>query len=578
MDFQFYPTPKALAERLWAMFKNRDFIRVLEPSAGNADLAKAAPWRSEYRHHSHYTTIDCCEIDVTRHALLREAGCNIVGLDFMNFGSGSIYSHIVMNPPFAAGAAHVLKAWEILWDGEIVAIINADTLRNPHSQERKHLLKLIALHGEVEYVEGAFQVPDAERKAAVDVALVYLRKEADAQEEIYGDLLAEMREDASNEDSLARGYEKRQELALPNTTIENAVVCFKAAVRAMQESVRAEAKSNYYTSLLGDTMAVRNGNAGKGIPQADSIEFVKKRTGSAYEGLKDRAWTSILRSSNFTSKLSSKAQQRVEKEFESIKKLEFSTSNIYGFLLGIVESQGQIQIEMCCDVFDSIVKYHTENTVYFRGWKSNSAHRTCGMRIKTTRFIIPGHKPASFSRGMDYESMRMLSDFDKVFALVDGKTMPDVSLQEVFDKNFTELCHGKRCSSSYFDVRLHPGIGTIHFFPRDKKLVDRFNRLVGRHRRWLPQECEKTNAAFEKQFDDAEKLDKEFRAELSKVAGRSWYDDPLRGLFSSDAEMVEKAQANIDAAASIVQLRHGINVDFQLEDNRNDQQQLLLAA
>ena len=35
---QFYPTPKALAERAWALFKNRTFTRVLEPSAGDGAL------------------------------------------------------------------------------------------------------------------------------------------------------------------------------------------------------------------------------------------------------------------------------------------------------------------------------------------------------------------------------------------------------------------------------------------------------------------------------------------------------------------------------------------------------------
>jgi len=55
----------------------------------------------------------------------------VVGHDFLEFKMGAIYSHIIMNPPFSQGAAHVLHAWHILYDGEIVALLNAETVRNP---------------------------------------------------------------------------------------------------------------------------------------------------------------------------------------------------------------------------------------------------------------------------------------------------------------------------------------------------------------------------------------------------------------------------------------------------------------
>lgn len=31
-----------------------------------------------------------------------------------------------MTPPFASGVEHVLKAWNLLYDGELVAILNAE--------------------------------------------------------------------------------------------------------------------------------------------------------------------------------------------------------------------------------------------------------------------------------------------------------------------------------------------------------------------------------------------------------------------------------------------------------------------
>jgi hypothetical protein len=46
--------------------------------------------------------------------ILRDKGLTVVGLDFFAFEGGEVYSHVVMNPPFAQGARAVLKAWDVL--------------------------------------------------------------------------------------------------------------------------------------------------------------------------------------------------------------------------------------------------------------------------------------------------------------------------------------------------------------------------------------------------------------------------------------------------------------------------------
>lgn len=147
-ELQFYPTPRWLADRAWNMFSDREFTRVLDPSAGEGALAQAAP-RDYY---DRAPKVDVIEIDASKHPILREHGLRVVGLDFLGFEGGHCYTHVVMNPPFAAGAKHVLKAWDMLWEGEIVAILNAQTLRNPFSAERKRLLQLVEDHGSVEYI------------------------------------------------------------------------------------------------------------------------------------------------------------------------------------------------------------------------------------------------------------------------------------------------------------------------------------------------------------------------------------------------------------------------------------------
>lgn len=585
-DYQFYPTPLALAVKAWSKFKNKEFVRILEPSAGDGALIKASP---SYAKRGYYDIlpVDVCEIDFSKHAILRDIpGVSIVGMDFMEFGSGAIYSHILLNPPFSAGVSHVLKAWDILFDGEIVAIINAETVRNPYSRERKLLVSLIEQFGDVEFVKSAFAGEDAERKTEVEIALVSLCKKSNAAEAIVGTLLDDLQVENANlkAERLAQGYEQMQELMIPTTVLENSVMAFNAAVTAMRAAVIAEARASYYSKMLGLTMAMRDSEEDLSAPVDTSVAWVKTQIAGRYLTLKDQAWAGLLRSSQVTDKLSSKAQKRLESEFARIKELEFTVNNIYGFMTGLVENQGQIQLDMACDIFDLITRYHTDNLCFYKGWKSNDHHRDCGMRIKTTRFVIPSYGGGRFS--LSCEAMCKIIDFDKVFAMLDGKQSSEVSLEYVFRSQFKNLCAGERISSSYFDVRYYPGAGTLHFFATNKALIDKLNKLVGEHRKWLPPADAKVSETFWQQYEKAEKLDKEMRAAIddqikanNKLGIRiSSWDHPLKGLFNEDRS--ENSRKAVDDAMTKVLERHGISVDFRLEAPQSDEQgqMLLLAA
>lgn len=571
MDVQFYPTPQPLVDRAWDKFKNREFTRVLEPSAGEGHLAKGRPHHNDSGWYDRKPALDCIELDVTKHAHLRKSGFDVIGIDFMEFdGAGAIYSHVIMNPPFAYGAQHVLKAWELLYDGEIVAILNAETIRNPYSKEREMLVRLIARYGEVEFIEGAFAGVEAERKTDVDVALVYLKKEASFGKDLVGDIMDGLKREGHH--GLDAGFEEANELAIPASFVENSVLMFTAAVKAMRESVFAEARATKYASRMGMTMEQANAEKGK-EPSKDeaSLKWVREEIHTRYADLKNRAWTGILRSTEVLSRLSSSAQKRVESEFETIKKLEFSVSNIYGFLGGLVAKQGEIQIEMACDVFDLITRYHSDNTVFYMGWKSNDAHRTCGMSVKMTRFVIPGNPTESWQQSITWEGMQMLRDFDKVFSMLDGKAEPEVSLEHVFRFQFGELKAGARVSASYFDVRYYPKRGTIHFFARDKKLVGRLNRLVGRHRQWLPPEGERVSDEFWLQFDQAEKFDAELRKEVASKSRGGWsWDDPFWKVTSRSGDEQAKGVAAVTEAIAAVLTRNGINPDAMLEAPKSE--------
>jgi len=561
--YQYYPTPEALSRKAWATFKNQQFTRVLEPSAGEGHLLRSVPYQYGKR-----LPIDCIEIDIRKHAVLRDEGFAVVGMDFLQFQSGSVYSHIIMNPPFADGAKHVLKAWEILFDGEIVAILNAETVRNPFSKERQLLSRLIEQHGEVEFLPEMFVGEDAERKTPVEVALVWLRKTSTFEQDILGCILDDLRQDRREADDLAGEFQMPNELALPNAFIDNAVLMFNAAVEAARQAVVSEARASRYRTMLGKTLGELSGG---GISSEDesSSDAVKRTLFKRYHDLKNRAWVSILRSTQVTSRLSSAAQKRLESDFETVKSLEFTVPNIYGFLQGIIDQQGEIQLSMVCDVFDLITRYYSDNAVFYMGWKSNDKHRTLGMRIKTTRFILPGHGSSSYQNGLNWESERLLADFDKVFALLDGKTEAEVSLVSVFRQHFHALRVGKRIGGSYFDVRYYPGVGTIHFFPKSKTLIDRMNRWVGRQRRWLPPVDIQAGKGFWHQFEQAEAFDKAFHTEVNKQCkrnGRAIRFDPFWAIKHGGESERERGHGLLTQAMSTVLVSRGIDPDAVLEN------------
>ena len=190
----FYPTPLNLIERMLEEYdgyennhtrKSSKIKTLLEPSAGKGDIVDYIEenWRD--------TDIDCIEIDTTLQATLKGKKYRVVYDDFLTYKTYKKYDLIVMNPPFDNGEKHLLKALELQQDGgKIICLLNAETLRNPYSNQRKVLVnKLEELNAEIEFIHDAFI--DAERKTNVEVAII---KVEIPEQEYISDIFENMRE------------------------------------------------------------------------------------------------------------------------------------------------------------------------------------------------------------------------------------------------------------------------------------------------------------------------------------------------------------------------------------------------
>lgn len=566
MNYQYYPTSEKTTAIMWSMFK-KEPTHVCDPSAGKGNLLKFAkmgfpgiseneiPWiqdednslskygirlreRAKFKF-ANIKKMSAIEIDIQHHASLKELGANIIGYDFLQTESLATVSHVIMNPPFSEGARHVLHAWRCVYDAEIVAIVNAETIKNPFSIERQKLVELIEKHGSVQFLQNQF-TDDVERKTDVEVALIYLEK-VPAKFINLESIMEGLSVDAPD---LTVDVETCNALSLPSNFIHDTCVRFRQAVAAARKASEALAVANRFAAGVGVTLeemqAKGVGNDFRqtsGKLREDAENDFKER----YQDLQKRAWAQIIRSTLITDKISNQARRKLESASADICLLEFSPANIHGFLAGVLQSMGDIYENMVCDLFDTIIERSSDNVVFYKSWKSNQKHKV-GMRIRKSRFIIPNFG-VTYGSNLRYEDCMFLADIDKVFGYLHGISGPYEGISHAVKK--MDIKSSERIETKFFDFRFYPGAGTIHFYPKSEEVVEKINKFVGKVRNWIPSEMKDSNDDFRRQYEDGEKLTKEYSKEtkrnLSGVVYQLVQSLKGRSFDTNDIEKMEKA-------------------------------------
>ena len=120
--FQFFPTPRKVAEMVCDMAELSTAANIYEPSCGKGDLADVIYERNQ--------NLTCGELnhDMKRY-LEKKPYVSIVGEDFLQYipQTGKPFDHIVMNPPFSKqqDIDHILHAYSLLQnDGILVSVMS----------------------------------------------------------------------------------------------------------------------------------------------------------------------------------------------------------------------------------------------------------------------------------------------------------------------------------------------------------------------------------------------------------------------------------------------------------------------
>jgi hypothetical protein len=539
LDLQFYPTPAALARRMWKTFDPRfAHARLLEPSAGDGALLDAR-FEDEDSRGSRYSygrcrDVDVIEIDDARRAFLDDR-FNVVGSDFLNFAAIEKYGRIIMNPPFNAGAEHVLHAWDGLIEGQVVALLNAETLRNPFSAQRKRLARLVDTYGSVEYIADGFT--DAQRKTSVEVALVSLVKlnGRDAQlESIKEWLLASQDDDAARSDAQPLS---NTEVANLNRYVEEHVATYERTVNVIKKMASLDAMRFQMLSRLGQSFAVKYGGEKKSERTPKPVATMDKTIAEQIADARERAWLAVMDSTGVDKIASFSMKEQIHASIAQFVKVPFTVEKVNAFLESVLESAPAMLSAVIDAGFDAFTRYAWGNAVYYRGWKSNDKHRTFGMKLKHTRFIIAN--AGSWKR---YEKQRDVGEFVRAMRYLDDGTLTPLGASGCVDVHRFEQAFskpGQRIEGEYADFRYFGGTATLHIFPKRKDLIEKMNLDVARRRKWLPP-TDTMEHCWRAAYDAAERTEKAIGA----ILGR-WERNPVES-GRRNPELVDELAKKVD--------------------------------
>src|SRR5690625_1102683 len=484
----FYPTPKALFERLLNGKRYLDG-RILEPSAGKGDMIHYIKERMGRRERY---PIDAIENDPRLVSTLMGEGYNVVWDDFLTYETYKEYDYIVMNPPFSNGVDHVLRALELaenqLSRCEIYVILNKETINNAYSSKRQELLRKLEEHGaEIRYVKDGFS--QAERKTDVEVALIHIKVEkTGAGRSIYDSIpffSAEESEQAEEEIGAALStYVNPSEMQEKLNDIERLVLEYETACELARDTFEAvSAKQSFFTyiSEVNKQKGEVSGALYSITPHGK--EYRAEDLNEELDRLRRGYWELILDTGDFRELLTNEAIQKLNRQMSVANEMEINLTNIKTLLMALQANQRDILIDSIVSIFEKITRYHmneySTNIHYYDGWKTNNAYRI------NKKIIIPiqygQFESWDFKEEYDqlgYDIKDWIDDIVKAFQLIDPSV--DNKFEHIGNNSF---------ENSLLRFRMFKNGNIIVWFTR-LDLLEKLNYLCGQHFAWIPSDDE----------------------------------------------------------------------------------------
>ena len=479
---EFYPTPKSLLNKIFDGVDWQQVDTILEPSAGKGDIIEFIQNSEEAHRYHHNFEIDCIEKDPNLQAVLKQKGFRLVHDDFFTFHTWKQYDLIVMNPPFSCGDKHLLNALKLQEDGgNVICILNAETLKNPYSVTRQALaLRLEDLHADVSYMQNEFV--SAERKTSVEIAVVKVsipKKERDSR------IFSELRESKQMSEQTVQ----EQTSLAENDYIKAAVKQFELETEAGIRLIREYQAMKPYMlrSLSGGNLAKNDSilyltmdKYNPCSPEVTENEFLKV--------VRLKYWTSIFNDSRFTGHMTSNLLSEYRTQINTLADYDFSCFNIKTIQADIAKKLVKGVEECIVKLFDELsfqYSYSDElgrNIHYYNGWKTNKAW------IINKKVILPwmdawGRYNTSYDPA-SYEIIEKLADIEKALDYLSGRSGNERCIHETL-REAKKAEQTKKIPLKYFTVTFYKK-GTCHIEFTDLELLKKLNIFGSQQKGWLP--------------------------------------------------------------------------------------------
>lgn len=469
----FYPTPEDLAFKMLSKVKNLSSIKyVLEPSCGKGNLIDS--YCKYYKEHNgrrmeykktarDYVKFDVIEIDQYLNSILKGNGYNVVGEDFLEFQPQRYYSLILMNPPFIQGAEHLLKAIDIQEriGGQIVCIINAETLKNTYSNNRKILKDILeSYNADIEYIDNAFS--NSERETDVQIALVYL--------DIPMKDKTTMFEREFTRDNPNISFKDLNALIPNMSKLEQLVFECDLIKKSVTELYKEKFKIDHMLNSVGLNSDISICDKTYSPKILSLNEFINQ--------INLKYWNKFINETDFLDRLPSNLRHTFNSNMERQADICFNLENVHYFYEELIAAIPQSYEEVCSKVFDDITRRYSytdsvwnKTILHYDGWKTNDC-----MKI-TERCIIPCYR----SWGL-YQLPDILLDLNIIFNNITG-IRDDISKDRELLKAIEN--HGKKLETKHFIIDSYKK-QTLHIFFKNKDALQTFNILASKGKNWLP--------------------------------------------------------------------------------------------
>ena len=527
---QFYPTPPHLVAKMYDKVNWDKINMILEPSAGKGDIIKEVQRiyiekkNEKYKQYGYHEyiywdkTVDCVEIDPNLATILKEevySGTkvkkyNVTCADFLKWDSFTRYDLIIMNPPFSEGDKHLLKAIELCrTGGQIVCILNAETLKNPYSVIRQDLVnRLDELHADIEYL--ADQFVNSEHKTDVEIALIYI----DIPKVEYDyDMFTKMKraqEYKPKYDSMLSDYQLATDDLIANVLKQYNDECTLglSLIDTFERFENIIPKSERKHSLISLSISSR-----------DSEKEQYSYQNAFLRELRSKYWNILFQSDLIAPLLTQATREYFRRNLEQFRAFDFTYSNIKAIQIELSKKMSSNMEEAIVEQFDKLTyknsMSNSSNVHYYNGWCTNDAYKL------NKKIIIPcyGVYDDRYCHSWDlWKSEEKLDEIEKILIFLNGGFTAEHRVDWIIrGLSSSKSYNGEKIHCAFFDIEFKKK-GTIHLWFTNEELLKKWNIFTGKKKNFLP------NDYGTKQYSD---MTEEEQSVVKAFEGEKDYNDTV---------------------------------------------------